>query len=100
MNLPVDISNKMKKTKKMTLLCIAVVAAISMVATKTDKSNAFNSSELLMRNVEALSQGDTGTKKLTCYNTITSKDGCMVRYCATCSFVPGTDSWYSIASEC
>ena len=33
----------------------------------------------LFENVEALASGDPGGK--TCYNTITTKDGCMVLYC-------------------
>lgn len=55
---------------------------------------------MLDENVEALTQGEAGAKQLTCYNTITKKDGCMVRYCQTCRFTPGTDPWYAPSNTC
>lgn len=50
-------------------------------------------------NIEALTAGESATGK-TCYSSITSKDGCQVRYCPTCRFVSGTDCWYAIHHTC
>ena len=88
------------KKKFFLLPCIAAVAIATVVGTKTFKSNADERNELLMANVEALSQGESSKKVYTCYSTITEKDGCQVRYCQTCTFVPGTDVWYSFSSTC
>lgn len=52
-----------------------------------------------MSNVEALANGEAGGTK-TCYNTITSKEGSQVRYCATCTFIDGAASWVSGSSTC
>jgi len=56
-------------------------------------------SSLKLANVEALADEESG-KSVTCYNTITSQDGSQVRYCPTCSWLPGTDSWCSGKSTC
>lgn len=52
-----------------------------------------------MANIEAIANGET-TEELTCYNTITSKDGCKVRYCSTCEYIDGTDPWNAPSSKC
>ena len=60
-----------------------------------DKSSM---SELMNANVEALTRNETGKKE--CFNTITSDPAHQVRYCPTCDFVPGTDTWYAPADKC
>ena len=91
----------MKKKVFLMLPCIAAVAIAIVVGKKTYELHAYETNSLLMQNVEALSQKDEGNlKKYKCYNSVTSKDGCMVRYCPTCSYVPGTDPWYSLSSAC
>ena len=40
----------------------------------------------------------TGKKEY--FNTITSDPAHQVRYCPTCDFVPGTDTWYAPADKC
>lgn len=84
-----------KKTYIATIITVAVCAAGFVVT----KSNKTASEKTLDANVEALTSGENGNTKV-CYNSITSKDGSMARYCPTCSYVPGTDTWYSISSTC
>lgn len=84
------------------LFFCALAGAIGFAGAKAYEHSQKNISEdLLLQNVEALSQvtEETG-EKFTCYNTITKKDGSKVRYCATCTFVDGTDVWYSSKDEC
>lgn len=88
------------KKKSIMLSCIAAVAIVAIVGKKTFQSHAFATSNLLMQNVEALSQQEENKKAYTCYNSVTSKNGCQVRYCSTCSYIPGTDTWYAISSTC
>lgn len=80
----------------------ALAGAIGFAGAKTYEHSQKNiSSDLLLQNVEALSQATDETgEKFTCYNSITSKDGCQVRYCPTCTYIDGTDRWYSPADEC
>ncbi|MBQ3608656.1 MAG: NVEALA domain-containing protein [Bacteroidaceae bacterium] len=84
------------------ILKIAFVVAIAMVA----GINVFNAqkpnvlSDVAMANVEALAN-DEGGKELTCYNSITSKKGCQVRYCPICDYLEdSTDCWYSLSETC
>lgn len=79
---------------------IAALVTISYGGIKKFHPLANKSEMLLMENIEALASGEGATKEYTCYNTVTSKDGCQVRYCPTCSFVPGTDPWYEKSSNC
>ena len=69
------------------------VASLILLETSTK-----DSSDLSLANIEALAAGENGGK--TCYNTITSKDGAKVRYCPSCSYVDGTDTWYALSSKC
>lgn len=80
----------------------ALAGAIGFAGAKTYEHSQKNiSSDLLLQNVEALSQAtDEAGKKFTCFNTITSKDGSQVRYCQTCTFIDGTDVCYSSKDEC
>lgn len=55
-------------------------------------------SDIQLANVEALVHDESEAKA--CYETITSKDGCQVRYCPTCTFVPGTDVIYAKEKTC
>ncbi len=87
---------------KKKLLFVAISLLVVCTATFTwSASNKANAGETMFeRNVEALASGeDSGTMKV-CYNSITAKDGSMVRYCPTCSYVSGTDTWYSLSSTC
>ena len=75
------------------MLLLAVAAVTGFAA--YEKSNV---SDLLDANVEALTRNETGKKE--CFNTITSDPAHQVRYCPTCDFVPGTDTWYAPADKC
>ena len=56
------------KTKKFWLPCIAAVAIATFVGAKSFKTNAYESNELLLANVEAMSNGSDLTGTLTvCY---------------------------------
>lgn len=79
-----------------------MAGAIGFAGAKAYEHSQKNiSNDLLLQNVEALSQATEETdKKFTCYKTITEKDGCKVRYCQTCTFIDGTDVWYSLKDEC
>jgi len=91
----------MKKKTFLTTLSIAAVAIISGYGgMRSFLPQDLDRKQLLSENIEALSGDETSQKKQTCYNTITAKDGCMVRYCVTCKFVPGTDPWYAPSDEC
>lgn len=88
----------MKKKKVLGAFCLAIACVGAMVYSVHFFSSS-SSNELMVQNVEALSGQESGMA-YTCYNTITSKDGCQVRYCPTCSFVAGTDAWYSLSKTC
>ena len=82
----------MKKKFFLMLPCIAAVAIATFVGKKTFESHAFESNDMLVSNVEALASGESNPQKqYTCYSSIHEKDGCQVRYCPTCDFIPGTD---------
>lgn len=50
--------------------------------------------------VEPVPGGGEGEEK-PCWNSITTKNGSMVRYCGTCDWVNNaTDSWYTWESSC
>lgn len=51
------------KTKKFWLPCIAAVAIATFVGAKSFKTNASESNELLLANVEALSQNDGDVRR-------------------------------------
>lgn len=53
------------KKKSIMMSCIAAVALVVIVGKKTFQSHAFESSDLLMQNVEALSQPEHGGYKAT-----------------------------------
>lgn len=80
--------------------CLAVICAGGAAYSCQYFANSSSNNTMLMENIEALSSPDSGSGNKTCYNTITSKAGCMVRYCPTCSFVSGTDVWYSYHDNC
>ena len=90
----------MKKRNLFMLPCIAAVAIATYVEKKTFETNACKYKSLLILNVEALSTQESTPKEYTCYSTITEKDGCLVRYCQTCTYVPGTDTWYAPSHKC
>lgn len=86
----------MKKILLSSIMTVVVstVGYLGMTANKTESEIALDA------NVEALATGETTNDGETCYNTITSKDGCQVRYCPTCKFISGTDTWYAISDKC
>ena len=96
----------MKKKSLFLLPCIVAVAIATSVGTKIIKSNANESNNLLIQNVEALSSGvDAGsTTKHPCNHSITtSSKGTTVRYCADCTPHDGEpdggddECWLSVA---
>lgn len=86
----------MKKILLSSIMTVVVstVGYLGMTANKTESEIALDA------NVEALATGETATEGEPCYNTITSKDGCQVRYCPVCNFIPGTDVCYSLSDTC
>lgn len=83
----------MKKKLFFSIFCIAV-ACVGALGFGFDSPKK----DLMLANVEALSESENVSK--TCYSSITSKDGCQVRYCPICKFVDGKDSFYSSAETC
>ena len=81
---------------------VAIVAVIALGAgwNVMQSENEKDLSDLILANVEALANSETGGGKRVCYHTITSKEGSQVRYCQTCDWVDGTSSWVSSTSEC
>ena len=89
----------MNKKVLFSLTALAVAALTSFTAYKSFTPQLSEADILLNENIEALTNGEE-TSQMTCYNTITSKDGSMVRYCQTCTYIPGTESWFSLADTC
>lgn len=82
------------------LQCVAVVVIVATIGTIAIGPKSYSSANLLLENVEALSNARSIKVEETCYSSITSKDGCMVRYCQTCEMTPGTDCWYALSHKC
>lgn len=52
-------------------------------------------------NIEALTENESNEDKKTCYSSITSQDGCQVRYCPTCEYLDNsTKTWYAPSHKC
>lgn len=81
-------------------LCLAIACAGAAFFSNGYFAASSSSNLLFLENVEALSNSESGGSGRTCYSTITSKAGCQVRYCPTCSFVSGTDTWYAPSHTC
>ena len=79
---------------KYAIIAAVILAATTITSVKTIKSTA----PLFEANVEALAEGEESGYR--CFNTIHNKDGEQVFYCGTCSWVPGTNRWYSGTSTC
>ncbi|HCN54019.1 MAG TPA: hypothetical protein DIS88_09585 [Prevotella sp.] len=90
----------MKKKVLLSMMTLAAVTVGAFTGYKTLEKKASTSDLLLTENIEALSSEENGSKTYVCYNSITSKDGNMVRYCPTCTYVPGTDTWYAPEHTC
>lgn len=88
----------MKFTFRTVCFSAIFVATIGLLVMYSGNNSAATSA-LALSNIEALTADEVGMT-YTCYKSITEKEGCQVRYCQTCKFTPGTDSWYSFASEC
>lgn len=90
----------MKKILFLSVFALVVVALAAVTSYKAFVPKATIAALVLDENIEALTKGEGGAPKLTCYNTITSKDGSMIRYCQTCTYVSGTDPWYAPSGTC
>lgn len=62
----------MNKKLLLTLPCIAAVAIATFVGKKTFESSALEGDALLAQDVEALSQGDSGSFFIPCYKASTT----------------------------
>ena len=90
----------MKKILFLSVFALVVVALAALTSYKAFVPKATIAALVLDENIEALTQGESGGSGLTCYSTITSKDGSMIRYCQTCTYVSGTDPWYASSGTC
>ena len=89
--------------KKLIYLSVSIIVVMAFAAVVTLKvwSPKPTARELLLdENIEALSDGETEKKEQDCYNTITSKKGSQVRYCPTCTFIPGTAPLFVPVNTC
>lgn len=77
------------------VIAIAAVAAFNVNFNSQDNSLL----EISLANIEALANDESGTGE-TCYNSITTKESHKVLYCGTCTYVYGTDSWFSGTGKC
>ena len=90
---------KMKKKVFKTMAAVVCIAAAGMGGMKAyNAANLSKTDMLLTENVEALAEDEHGSGL--CYKTITTKDGAMVLYCQTCTYIPGTDAWNSGTGNC
>lgn len=90
----------MKKKLLFAVYGIMVVGACVGAYVHQNKDAGSSDKDFFIENVEALSSDDASGSRKTCYSSIHEKAGCWVRYCATCSLVPGTDRWYCWSSYC
>lgn len=82
--------------RKKIFISTAAVAVMSVasIAAITSNSQTRELSELELANVEALTRGEVidnsqpGSTQ-TCYSSIEEKEGSFVRYCGTCTVIPG-----------
>lgn len=88
----------MKYTFKTVCISAIIMATIGAFGIYSEK-HATTVGTVALYNIEALTADEVGMT-YTCYKTITEKDGCQVRYCQTCKFTPGTDSWIGSKSQC
>ena len=98
----------MKKRIYLSVSIIVVMAFAAVVTLKVWSPKPTARELLLDENIEALSDGETEKKEQDCYkkkeqdcyNTITSKKGSQVRYCPTCTFIPGTAPLFVPVNTC
>ncbi len=90
----------MKKRIYLSVSTVVVMVFVTVVSFKVLSPKPTVREMLLDENIEALSNGETEKKELDCYNTITSKKGSQVRYCQTCTFIPGTAPFFAPESTC
>lgn len=88
----------MRKKIFLSVSALVVVALTAFTSYKTQSSQSTMADLMLDENIEALTAGETG--KETCYNTITTKEGCKVLYCQTCTYVPGIYTNLSGKGKC
>lgn len=84
--------------KKLIFVVLGTTAFLVTAYRAGISTESENLSDIQLANVEALVQNESTDR--TCYSTITSKEGCQVRYCPTCTFISGTDTWYAPRHSC
>ena len=76
------------KKKIFLLPCIAAVAIATFVGAKSFQTNAYESNDLLLQNVEALSAGsDASGSYVICYSESKVRKGWTYYNCGTCEQV-------------
>lgn len=83
------------------ILKIAFVAMIGLVAgygVYNAQKSEKNLSDLMMENVEALANGESGSGEYKCYS-ILSGSGQAIS-CSTCQMDTGTPPWYHFGDKC
>ena len=73
------------KKKFFLLPCIAAVAIATFVGAKTFRLNAIESNDLLMANVEAMSQEEGSGNYVICYHESKVRKGWTYYDCGSCS---------------
>lgn len=86
---------------KTTIFKLTFAAALAIIAGVTatraqDKENML--SDVNLANVEALIEGEHGSG--TCYRSITEQSGSYILYCGTCTYIRGTNAWFSGTGTC
>ena len=57
-------------------------------------------SDLALENIEALADEEESVAGETCYKSITTQPGSKILYCQTCTYISGTNVWYSGTGTC
>lgn len=86
---------------KSTIFKLTFAAALAIIAGVT-ATRAQDKKEMLsdvnLANIEALNEGEHGSG--TCYRSITEQEGSLILYCGTCTYISGTNSWFSGTGTC
>lgn len=92
----------MKKLRKSVLASLAIVGASAIVVATSYRPHADRRSNLVLKNVEALTRGEGNTNlPIKCYTSLVYERGSEVVLCSTCKSVKNkTDAWYNLADHC
>lgn len=85
------------------LFFCALAGAIGFAGAKTyEYSQKNNSNDLLLQNVEAMTNGESSYdgEPLECFKTVTTQENSTVLYCGGCVWVDGTNSILSGKDKC